>query len=55
MPGLEPRWRLVCGRLGTLTYLLVGLDKDYTASRPAISWEAYYAQRILDHFAPAQS
>lgn len=33
-----------------LTYLLVSLDKDYTASQPEDPWESYYAQRILDHF-----
>jgi hypothetical protein len=33
-----------------LTYLLVTLDKDYVASRPAEPWEAYYARRIVDHF-----
>jgi hypothetical protein len=33
-----------------LTYLLVTLDKDSVASRPAEPWEAYYAQRIVDHF-----
>jgi hypothetical protein len=34
-----------------LTYLLVSLDREYTASHPGQSWEAYYAQRILSHFA----
>ena len=38
-----------------LTYLLVGLDKEYTAGQPGTPWEAYYAQRILGHFAPAES
>jgi hypothetical protein len=33
-----------------LTYLLVSLDKEYTASQPGQPWEAYYARRILDHF-----
>ena len=33
-----------------LTYLLVSLDKDYTASQPSEPWETYYAQRIFDHF-----
>jgi hypothetical protein len=37
-----------------LTYLLVGLDKEYTAENPSESWETYYARGILDHFhAPA--
>jgi hypothetical protein len=35
-----------------LTYLLVGLDKEYTAGQPGEPWEAYYAQRILAHFSP---
>jgi hypothetical protein len=35
-----------------LTYLLVSLDKDYTASQPGEPWESYYAQRILAHFGP---
>jgi hypothetical protein len=37
-----------------LTYLLVGLDKDYTASPPGTPWEAYYARRIVEHFTPAR-
>ena len=37
-----------------LTYLLVSLDKDYTASQPGEPWETYYAQRIFDHFSSAQ-
>jgi hypothetical protein len=36
-----------------LTYLLVGLDKQYTAEQPAEPWEDYYARRITDHFRPA--
>lgn len=35
-----------------LTYLLVSLDKDYTAGHPAAPWETYYAERIFDHFGP---
>ena len=35
-----------------LVYLLVSLDKEYTASEPGEPWEAYYAQRILGHFTP---
>ena len=38
-----------------LTYLLVGLDKQYTAENPGESWERYYARRILRHFQPAGS
>jgi hypothetical protein len=33
-----------------LVYLLVGLDKDYARQTPAEKWEAYYAQRIVEHF-----
>jgi hypothetical protein len=36
-----------------LVYLLVGLDKDYTAQRQDQPWEAYYAGRIVSHFRPA--
>ena len=35
-----------------LTYLLVSLDKEYTANHPGEPWETYYAQRILSHFSP---
>jgi hypothetical protein len=37
-----------------LTYLLVGLDKEYAAAQPGQPWEAYYAQRIRDHFSAAE-
>ena len=33
-----------------LVYLLVSLDKEYTAGQQGEPWEAYYAQRILRHF-----
>jgi hypothetical protein len=36
-----------------LTYLLVGLDKEYTASNSDQPWEAYYGERILGHFGSA--
>jgi len=36
-----------------LTYLLVSLDKEYTAGDPDVPWESYYARRILDHFRQA--
>ena len=36
-----------------LTYLLVSLDKEYTAGHPGQPWEAYDAQRIVGHFGPA--
>jgi hypothetical protein len=35
-----------------LTYLLVSLDKQYTAEAPSEPWETYYAGRILRHFRP---
>src|SRR5512138_1523721 len=38
-----------------LTYLLVSLDRDYTASQPGEPWETYYAQRIFAHFNSAES
>src|SRR5260221_10121185 len=34
-----------------LVYLLVDLDKDYTASSPAEPWPEYYATRVIEHFA----
>ena len=33
-----------------LTYLLVSLDKEYTAGQPGQPWETYYAQQIISHF-----
>ena len=38
-----------------LIYLLVSLDKQYTAEGPGEPWETYYAGRILRHFRPAGS
>ncbi|HUN36716.1 MAG TPA: hypothetical protein VMU95_32370 [Trebonia sp.] len=38
-----------------LTYLLVSLDKQYTADGPDEPWESYYAERILRHFQPSGS
>ena len=35
-----------------LIYMLVSLDKEYTANQPGETWETYYAQRILSHFSP---
>jgi hypothetical protein len=35
-----------------LIYLLVSLDKQYTAEAPGESWEVYYTRRILRHFRP---
>lgn len=37
-----------------LIYLLVGLDKEYTAAKPGEPWESYYARRIVRHFGPHQ-
>ena len=37
-----------------LTYLLVGLDKDYTRDKPADRWEDFYAARLLQHFVTAR-
>jgi hypothetical protein len=33
-----------------LIYLLVSLDKQYTAEQPPEPWESYYARQILAHF-----
>jgi hypothetical protein len=33
-----------------LTYLLVGLDKEYTTTAPSEVWEDFYAARLLAHF-----
>jgi hypothetical protein len=33
-----------------LIYLLVSLDKQYTAEDPGEPWESYYARQILSHF-----
>jgi hypothetical protein len=38
-----------------LVYLLVSLDKEYTAAQQEEPWETYYAQRILSHFSPPGS
>jgi hypothetical protein len=37
-----------------LVYLLVSLDKDYTAADQDQPWESYYAGRIVGHFQPAR-
>jgi hypothetical protein len=36
-----------------LIYLLVSLDKQYTAEAPGEPWEIYYARQILRHFHPS--
>ena len=47
------------GLLGTkpvrseLIYLLVSLDRQYTAEDPGEPWEPYYARQILNRFRPA--
>jgi hypothetical protein len=35
-----------------LTWLLVGLDKEYTERNPDERWEDYYARGLLRHFSP---
>ncbi|HEY7147096.1 MAG TPA: hypothetical protein VH637_22850 [Streptosporangiaceae bacterium] len=35
-----------------LVYLLVSLDKEYTAEQPAEPWEQYYARRVASYFQP---
>ncbi len=35
-----------------LVYLLVSLDKQYTAEQPSEPWESYYGRRVFDHFKP---
>jgi hypothetical protein len=35
-----------------LTWLLVGLDQEYTKRQPDQRWEDYYAQELLRHFSP---
>jgi hypothetical protein len=34
-----------------LTYMLVKLDRDYTAKAPDEPWEDWYASRLIEHFA----
>jgi hypothetical protein len=36
-----------------LIYLLVSLDKQFTAEAPGEPWEVYYARQIQRHFQPA--
>jgi len=33
-----------------LTWMLVQLDKDYTATRPPDRWEDWYAEAVVRHF-----
>jgi hypothetical protein len=37
-----------------LVYLLVSLDKQYTAESPSEPWEGYYARRVAEHFSSAR-
>lgn len=34
-----------------LVWLLVSLDKEYTAAGPDAQWPDWYAERVLKHFA----
>jgi len=36
-----------------LVYLLVLLDKQYATQHPDQPWEAYYADRLIEHFSAA--
>src|SRR6266550_3223511 len=36
-----------------LVYLLVSLDKRYSADAPGEPWETYYAREIARHFQPS--
>ena len=36
-----------------LVWLLVGLDKDYTANQPQEPWEDWYAAEVVRHFGGA--
>jgi hypothetical protein len=38
-----------------LIYLLVSLDKQFTAEAPSEPWETYYARQIQRHFQPSGS
>ncbi|MGH2706315.1 MAG: hypothetical protein ACRDJ4_14890 [Actinomycetota bacterium] len=38
-----------------LTYLLVKLGREYAEASPDEKWEAWYAQRIVDHFEAGRS
>jgi hypothetical protein len=37
-----------------LTYLLVGLDKQYTSAKPAERWEDYYARELTERLGADQ-
>jgi hypothetical protein len=38
-----------------LIYLLVSLDKQFTAEAPGEPWEVYYTRQIQRHFQPSVS
>ena len=38
-----------------LVYLLVSLDKQFTAEAPGETWQTYYARQIQRHFQPSGS
>ena len=38
-----------CAASSELVWLLVQLDKDYTAAVPDMPWPQWYARRIVDH------
>jgi len=42
-------YRIVDG--SEMVWLLVGLDKEYTQVAPEQAWPAWYAERVIDHFA----
>jgi hypothetical protein len=33
-----------------LVYMLVRLDKEFTADSPGVKWEDYYAAQLVEHF-----
>ncbi|MDQ6710295.1 MAG: hypothetical protein M3Z11_07025 [Candidatus Dormibacteraeota bacterium] len=33
-----------------LVYMLVRLDREFTAQKPSGRWEDYYARELLEHF-----
>jgi hypothetical protein len=37
-----------------LVWLLVGLDKEYTAESPEMPWPRWYAERIMERLAAGQ-
>ncbi len=36
-----------------VTYLLVGLDKEFSRAQPSQPWEDFYAARLMQHFSGA--